>query len=658
MRKIIRWGSHLSAAVAPILLVASGSQGARAEVPPVEAYGKLPAIEAPRLSPDGRHIAFLSSLHGRRCLIIRGLGSEHRSQGVCPGSFEVRSFLWKTDDRLIVEVYSQSQPSGSELRTESRLLSVDPTGRDVVPLQDQRGERAVDFGQDHIVDLLPSDPNHVLIAAYAGDSDSPDVFKIDVMTGRKRLVVSGENRITSWKTDNAGHVRLGTAVENGLIKIYYRDDDDAPFRLIREVPAERASTFSVLSLSSKPGQLFVASTEETGHRAVYSYDVATDKFVGTYASNPGADIDTLVVDRGAPMGYGYTIDEPTLIYTDPNFKTDAELVSAALPQYRATVVDAAAGGARLLILAAGGNRPGAYFLLTRTGDKATLEPLGSIRPEVPDSALAQVTPVSYRARDGLTIHGYVTMPPGVAFASGAKQIPFVVLPHGGPSARDAVGFDYLAQMIASRGYGVFQPNYRGSRGYGGAFEQAGFAQWGLKMQDDVTDGTQWLIDKKYADPKRICIVGWSYGGYTALMGAIKTPDLYRCAASMAGVTDLRRRLDRANQSRFADLNLPRFDSDPAVIAENSPVLHADRIRIPVLLAHGKRDFTVSVEDSKAMEAALRDAGKQVRTLYFDDDDHYLFREDDRIAFLKAISTFLAESLGPGISVMSGATATN
>lgn len=659
MYKIAHWGSRLSG-LAALILLGAGAYGAptRASAPPVEAYGKLPTIETPRLSPDGRSIAFLSSVHGRRCLVIHGLVGEQRSHGICPGTFEVRSFVWKTDERLIVEVYSQSQPSGSELRTESRLLSIDQTGRNVMPLDDAQGERAVDFGQDHIVDLLPADPKHVLISSYATGSDSPDVLKVDIMNGRKRKVVSAENRITSWKSDSAGRIRLGTAVENGLIKIYYRDDDDDDFRLIRQVPAERASTFAVLALSNRPGQLYVASTEGTGHRAVYLYDVASDKFVGTYASNPAADIDTLVVDRGQPMGYGYTIDEPAMVYTDPVFKADAEQVSAALPQYHTLVVDAAAGGGRLLVLATGGSRPGAYFLLTRSGEKATLEPLGAVRPDIPDDAVAQMTPVTYRARDGLIIHGYVTMPPGVAFGSAAKAIPFVILPHGGPSTRDTIGFDYLAQMIASRGYGVFQPNYRGSRGYGGAFEQAGFAQWGLKMQDDVTDGVQWLIDRNYADPKRICIVGWSYGGYTALMGAIKTPDLYRCAASMAGVTDLRRRLDRANQSRFADLNLPRFDSDPATIAANSPVLHADQIRAPVLLAHGRRDFTVSVEDSEAMEAALRQLGKPVRALYFPDDDHYLFREADRIAFLEAVSAFLTENLGPGVPDIPGATATN
>jgi dipeptidyl aminopeptidase/acylaminoacyl peptidase len=624
---------------------------------PIEAYGKLPTIESPRLSPDGETVAFLSSIKGRRCLVVHRLDVEGAGRGICPGSYEVRAFTWKNPDRLIVEVYTQRQALGSELRTESRLVAIDLNGHNAVPLVEPGAERAVDFGQDRIIDMLPEDPGHILVASYRDGSDSPDVVKVAVETGHRRTVVTGQNRITNWKTDGAGQVRLGTAVDDGMVKVYYRDDADGPLRLIRQVQAAEASKFTVLAIGREPGTLYVASTEGTGRRAVYRYDVASDRLLEPYASNPEADIDSLVVDRGLPLGYGYTIEEPTMVYTDPGFRVDAEQVAAALPQYRTTVVDSAADGHRLLVLAAGGNRPGSYFILTRSNGTATLAPLGSIRPDIADSALAPVTPITYRARDGLTIHGYVTLPPGRSI-NDKRPIPFVVLPHGGPSTRDILGFDYLAQMIASRGYGVLQPNYRGSRGYGGDFEKAGFAQWGLKMQDDVTDGTAWVIDQKLADPKRICIVGWSYGGYAALMGAIKTPDLYRCAASMAGVTDLRRRLDRANQSRFADLNLPRFDSDPATIDENSPVLHADRIRIPIFLAHGRRDFTVSIEDSEAMEDALRKAGKPVRTLYFDGDDHYLFREEDRIAFLKALEGFLAENLGPGVSAASGATATN
>ena len=624
---------------------------------PIEAYGKLPAIEAPRLSPDGNAIAFLYSVDGRRCLIIHRLDVERPNHGICPGDYEVRAFNWKNGDRLIMDVYAQSQPAGSELRTESRLLAVDLNGHHGIPLMESRAERAVDFGQDRIIDMLPQDPDHVLIAAYRSDADSPDVVRVDIETGHRRTMVTGQTHITNWKTDAAGQVRLGTAVQDGVLSIYYRDDSETPFRVIRQVQAANSSQFSPLAIGSEPGILYVSSTEATGRRAIYRYDVKTDRILEPYASNPDVDIDSLIIDRGQPLGYGFTIDEPNLIYTDPSLQQDAAQVAAALPRFRTTVVDSAAGGRKLLILAAGENRPGNYFMLTRMNGKATLTAIGSIHPDIPDEAVAPVTPVSYQSRDGLTIHGYVTLPPGRSLDD-RRPIPFVVLPHGGPSARDSLGFDYLAQVIASRGIGVFQPNYRGSRGYGGAFEKAGFQQWGLKMQDDVTDGTHWLIDEKLADPARICIAGWSYGGYSALMGVIKTPELYRCAASMAGVTDLRRRLDRANQSRFADLNLPRFDSDPAVIAANSPVLHADQIRVPVLLAHGRRDFTVSVADSEDMEAALKILGKPVKSLYFDDDDHYLFREADRIAFLKALTAFLAENLLSDSKTAPDATATN
>jgi dipeptidyl aminopeptidase/acylaminoacyl peptidase len=619
---------------------------------PVEAYGKLPAIESPRLSASGDRMAFLSSVNGRRCLVVYKFIEGGGNRALCPGSYEVRSFAWKNDDRLILDVYSYTSPSGDQLRTESRLISVDPRGRDLVTLGPSRAERAVDFGEDEIIDMLPGDRNHVLISLYRSNAESPDVLSANVYNGRIRTAVAGQSGISGWKTDFRGQVRVGTAVQNGVVRVYYRDDDESPFRLIRETPAARASEFSVLALGDRPGLLYVASTARTGRRAVYAYDVATDRLGEAYAENPDVDIGRLVVNEGHPAGYSYTVDEPTWVYTDPAFRADAAAAAAALPRFRTFIVDETSDGRRTLILGAGDNRPGAYFLLTREKGKGTLEKVGDIRPDIPESALAPVRPILYRARDGLTIHGYLTLPPG----GGSDPLPFVVLPHGGPSTRDVLGFDYLAQMIASRGYGVLQPNFRGSTGYGGAFEQAGFQQWGLKMQDDVTDGARWLIAQGLADPARICIVGWSYGGYAALMGAIETPDLYRCAVSMAGVTDLRKRLDRIGASRFADLNLPRFDQDPAALLANSPVLQADRIRIPVLLAHGRRDFTVSAAETEAMENALRAAGKSVRALYFDDDDHYLFRERDRIRFLEALEEFLAANLGA--PPFSGARAVN
>lgn len=633
---------------------------ARAEPPPVEAYGKLPAVENPHLSPDGTMLAYLSSVDGRRCLVIHHLEGGRPNRGVCPGTYEVRWFAWKTDQRLILEAYTPVRLIGSEARTESRLLAIDVNGGHSRDLAESRNQRAVDFGQDQVIDMLEDDPTHVLIALYRSGIDSPDVVKVNVNSGATRTVVSGRDRIATWKTDAAGQVRLGVAVADGKVRTYYRDDADSDFRLIHEVEADRALSFSVLALGDAPGLLYVASTEASGRRAIYRYDVATGRFLDTYASRPDADIDRLIIDRGHPLGYGFTIDEPEFIFTEAAARRDSEQIAAALPQYRTAVVDGTPDGRRLLIFAAGGSRPGTYYLLTRLGEKAVLALLGETRPDIREDSLAPIERVSFRARDGLAIHGYLTLPPDLALPPGrrAGPIPFVIMPHGGPSARDTLGFDYIAQMIASRGYGVLQPNFRGSVGYGAAFERAGFQQWGLAMQDDLTDATQWLIDQKLADPKRICIVGWSYGGYAALMGAVKTPDLYRCAASMAGVSDLRRRLDRAQSSRFADINLPRYDSDPASIEANSPVLHADRIRIPVLLAHGRRDFTVPVGDTEAMESALRRVGKDVEAIYFDDDDHYLFREEDRIAYLRALDRFLAANLGPGAGAQTGSRATN
>jgi dipeptidyl aminopeptidase/acylaminoacyl peptidase len=275
------------------------------------------------------------------------------------------------------------------------------------------------------------------------------------------------------------------------------------------------------------------------------------------------------------------------------------------------------------------------------GQPASLEPIGDTYPYIPDESVAPIKSIVYRARDGLQIHGYLTMPLGKVDG----PIPFVVLPHGGPYSRDYKEFDYIAQMIASRGYGVLQPNFRGSTGYGGAFLEAGFREWGRKMQDDVTDATKWLIDQKLADPSRICIFGWSYGGYAALMGAIREPTLYRCAASMAGVTDLKH--IQPNSGRMlSGVAVPVLNGDRSLIAENSPAKNADKIMIPILLAHGEQDLNVSVEDSTEMEAALKSAGKKVDSIYFGGDDHFLFLEGDRIAFLKKLDSFLRENLGP------------
>ena len=258
-------------------------------------------------------------------------------------------------------------------------------------------------------------------------------------------------------------------------------------------------------------------------------------------------------------------------------------------------------------------------------------------------------PYPYKARDGLDIPAYLTLPPNRA----PKNLPTIIYPHGGPATRDQLTFDWIAAFLASRGYAVLQPNFRGSSGYGEKFEIDGYGQWGLKMQDDVTDGVKKLIADGISDPKRICIMGASYGGYAALEGAASTPDLYACAVSFAGVSDLRKFLEtRANDFGWSSWMISTWyryigdrSDDKAKLDEASPALHADRVKCPILLMHGAKDITVRIDQSEAMRDALLSKGKSVRFVPFDTDNHYMELADTRIRFLREVEAFLAKNIG-------------
>jgi dipeptidyl aminopeptidase/acylaminoacyl peptidase len=260
-----------------------------------------------------------------------------------------------------------------------------------------------------------------------------------------------------------------------------------------------------------------------------------------------------------------------------------------------------------------------------------------------------VQPYPYKARDGLDIPAYITLPPGKPL----NKLPLIVMPHGGPDARDRIGFDWMAQFFANRGYAVLQPNFRGSWGYGHKFTDAGQLQWGLKMEDDLTDGVKKLVADGMVDPKRVCIVGASYGGYAALAGATLTPDVYACAISFAGVSDLPKMLaqERARYGKDSQtvsfwttrIGSPFDDSEQ--LRATSPARHADQVRCPVLLLHGEGDTTVPIEQSEIMNDALKSAGKQVEFIRFPGEDHYMNLADTRIRFLKETEAFVKKNIG-------------
>src|SRR6185312_1493366 len=360
-------------------------------------------------------------------------------------------------------------------------------------------------------------------------------------------------------------------------------------------------------------------------------------------ADPKYDVMQPIKDEwtGRVIGAMYAADQ----YEYKYFSEENQALQAGLEKsfpglsVHATSMDKAKD--RVVVAVQGPRLPPTYYLLDRTSHNATK--ILSAYPQLSEADLGEMKPYPYKARDGLDIPGYLTLPPN----KDARNLPTIIMPHGGPDARDVVGFDWWAQFLANRGYAVLQPNYRGSKGYGRKFTEAGLHQWGRAMNDDLTDGVKKLIVDGIADPKRICIVGASYGGYAALAGATFTPELYACAVSYAGIADVAGILGQARGAGADSSAMHFWESrvgvsygDTKTLQAISPAFHAAQVRAPILLLHSTNDLTVPVQQSEREAKALTDAGRQVQFLKIDGDDHYLQHNDARLAVLRSIDTFL------------------
>jgi dienelactone hydrolase len=532
---------------------------------------------------------------------------------------------------------------------ESRLVAVNADGFNAKDIGRGRDARFYLWGhgqlESEVVDMLPDDPNHVLLSHYV--MGGVDIEKVDTDTGASNVVEHAKKYMGDWITDRTGLARIGSTIYQTNQITYARDAGGGDFRKIDATDANFGTPINPISFSPDPNIAYVEAASTTGYWGLVEYDIAKGAIGRSIASFPDRDV-KIVRRDGQLVAYIPPDDHAgaeKAVYLDPAWEHDIESINRALPNTLNLILDRTADGKRLLVSAAGATEPGAYYVLDRNGGKTAMDMIGERYPDIDPNQVMPAKPISYRSRDGMLIHGYVVLPKN----AGPRPVPFVVLPHDGPTARYEGYFDYLAQFLASRGYGVLQPNVRGSTGYGAKFEQAGLQQWGLAMQNDVTDGTKWLIEQKMADPARICIMGGGYGGYSALMGAIREPDLYRCAISFDGITDLP---DYSFTRRFfgaGPAELARYDNGK--LSAISPVNLAEGIKASVLLVHARQDWARPVEEAESMESALKRAGKPVEAIYFEDDEGrghggFVSVEANRIAFLKATEAFLKKNIGP------------
>jgi dipeptidyl aminopeptidase/acylaminoacyl peptidase len=498
------------------------------------------------------------------------------------------------------------------------------------------------FDGDDVIHIA-DDGSYILLSSSKDVQSTPGVYRVELDTLEMTLVTKPREPITEWFADRSGVVRGGYGFTGRRMRFIYRDGPADDFRTLANLRLEESDDeVDEIRFPAKGGKGFVVSNARTGRFALYEFDFGTSTVGQAVFEHPEVDIDDFWLnDSGdAVEAVFYTDDRERVVWFDPEMKELQRELDEALAGRINWVSSASKDRNRFIVWTGTASDPGHYYFYDRPSAK--LSRLATPYEALKDRPLAPVSYVSYRARDGLTIPAYLTTPVGLE----PKSLPLVLLPHGGPHARDAWQYDYWAQFLANRGYAVFQPNFRGSDGYGKDFLAKGFGQWGTGMQDDLTDAVGWLVAEGTVDPKRICIMGGSYGGYAALMGAIRTPELYRCAISWAGVTDLNDMM-KYDRNQMLPARYRKWRSRVRGEAEVdlkgvSPVFRATDVRIPVLLMHGTLDDNLPYRQAESFVKAMQKANRPLEFIEFDGAGHSIDASEDRIRFLESVEAFLSK----------------
>lgn len=643
--------------------------------PSLEAILADPVFYGADMSPSGRYIAGIRLDDRQERLIVVDLekgGAGANMVGV--GGAEINWIEWASDDRLMMSITAFFTPRGKRVSYKqmiedpdvraygvTRLISINRDGTDSRIIFDKQRKFRRNFNLARITDFLRDDPAHIMMPARVGGD--LDLFKVNILTGEYDRVAVGKPGTIGWYTDESGEPALRLDVNTRFTRFYFyareakqngkykwkriktveikrrRDDDEeqALFRPIFAGPDD--NTYYV-----------VARPEGADTSGIYLYNFEDEEYVEELATHPELDITRGLFDRESKQFLGHSYWDDRIVY---EFKD--ELLQAHLTglnsyfgdELNVSISDYSDDGKTWLIYASGPTDSGSWHHYD-VEDTSAME-IGKRKRNLPIDQLAPMQIVDYEARDGVKLTGYLTRPVG---AAEGDTPPLIVLPHGGPEIRDYFSYNTEVQMLAARGYQVFQPNFRGSSGYGRNFVEIGYGQWGQAMQDDIDDGYKHLVDAGLAEYGNACIFGASYGGYAALMGAMRATDEYKCAIATAGPSNLVKMLNWESRESGStsetykywvkQIGHPRNDKQKLLAV--SPEAHADEIDIPVLLIHGKNDNIVPYEESKRMNKALKKAGKDVTYIELKDSGHSWRPPEDAVLEINETLKFLAKHL--------------
>lgn len=590
-----------------------------------------------QLSPDGSYISYMAPYKDRLNVFVRRVdeSDEHAIRITNETERSVAGYMWADNQRLLY----MKDTAGDE---NYQLYGVHRDG------SDDRAYTAFDGVRTSLIDDLEEQQGVVMIGMNKRNPEVFDPYRLNIETGELTLLAENPGNIQGWMTDHDGRLRVATAIVDGVnTQILYRDTEDEPFKPVLTTNFRDVVSFMEFTPDNK--EVYAATNLHRDKTILVRMNPATCEELEVLYENERYDIASISYSRKRKKllsVYCTGHKEPVRHYFDAEEEQLRQRIKAHFPNQRYGIADTDKAEENYLIYVGGDRTRGSYWHYNALTDEA--KKIADLAPWIKSDEMNAMHPVCYTTRDGLQIEAYLTLPDGLT-PDTAKQLPVVVNPHGGPWARDCWGYSSEVQFLSNRGYAVFQMNFRGSTGYGRHFLEASYKQWGLKMQDDITDGVKWLIEQGIANPKRIAIYGGSYGGYATLAGLTFTPDLYACGIDYVGVSNLFTFMQTIPpywrpmlEMMYEQVGHPEHDADQ--LAATSPALHADKIKVPLFVAQGANDPRVNKAESDQMVEALRQRGVVVEYMVKDNEGHGFHNQENRFDFYRAMERFLKAHL--------------
>ncbi len=628
--------------------------------PPTAAYASLPRIESIQLSPSGRHLAVLRNHDGQTVLETQTVSGQdpHRVVSTDNRDSIITWFRWVNDERLLVSLRFARTGDAIE-SVDTRLLAVNRDGTEEVANLFKQGTFPSIFGKKHfpqfhdqLVGTIPGDPRHVLLALDLEHPNAPDVYKVDVYSGERQLVQANPSStpdakaVFHWIADRAGTVRAGVGRFETTVHAIFRQPESSLWRDLAQYDVAKETGLVPLAFDADPAWLYVRD-QHRGKAAIFKMnmlDRGADRLL--VVADPKYDLTGELVyapGRKKVVGVRYSPADQRVLFWDFDAQRLQARIDRAIPGMVNVIQSSSDDGRLHIVQSSGAVHPPRWSIFDEHDGRMVL--LGKSYPDLEAAVLAAPTTTYVTARDGKELQVLLTLPKD----RDPRHLPMIVFPHGGPAARMPGAFNYWTQWFVSRGWAVLEPRFRGTEGFGDEFLRAGFQRWGLEMQDDVSDAVQYAIRSGLANAKRTCIVGAGYGGYAALMAAVDQPNLYRCAVSLGGVTDLSALVSDSRwflkQPAMVEMRVASWLNDRDRLRVTSPVFRARDMRTPLLLMHGAMDRIVPVSQGRALAEALQTAG-QTKYTYVELPlaDELLHREADRQLVFSELEAFLAQHL--------------